>query len=91
LIIGIMKYLPLTAARAKDFDDAVSLLYDSRRREYVLGVHIADVAYYVSDGTPLDEEASRRGNSYYLANTVIPMLPKKLSNDLAVSKKACRV
>lgn len=73
--------------RAKDFDDAVSLHFDERKKEYVLGVHIADVSYYVPEGTPLDVEAAKRGNSYYLADVVIPMLPKRLSNDLCSLKE----
>lgn len=70
---------------AKDFDDALSLepLMLGRVR---IGIHIADVATYVKPGTPLDEEARKRGNSTYLGPTVIPMLPFALSNELCSLK-----
>ena len=65
---------------AKDFDDAVSV--EKRADGYVLHVHIADVSAYLGKNTELDREAQSRGNSYYLGNNVIPMLPEVLSNDL---------
>ena len=66
---------------AKDFDDAIAV----RRLEkggWELAVHIADVSHYVTPGTPLDKEARVRGNSTYLVDRVIPMLPESLSNGL---------
>ena len=65
---------------AKDFDDAISITYDTLQDEWTLGVHIADVAHFVRPGTAIDEEAKERGNSIYLPRLVIPMLPEALSN-----------
>lgn len=65
---------------AKDHDDAVSV--EKTQQGYKLGVHIADVSHYVKQGTALDKEAFRRGNSVYLPGMVIPMLPEVLSNDV---------
>jgi ribonuclease R len=64
---------------ARDFDDAISITeLDNGRRE--LGVHIADVSYFVPPGGALDEEARARANSVYFPRLVIPMLPEVLSN-----------
>ena len=70
---------------AKDFDDAICL-ERVERGAWKLWVHIADVSHYVKPGTPLDHEASKRGNSTYLVDRVIPMLPEILSNDLCSLK-----
>ncbi len=69
-------------AGARDFDDAISLARDSRGH-WTLGVHIADVSYFVRTGSVLDRTARHRGTSVYLPDRVIPMLPEILSNSLA--------
>jgi ribonuclease R len=69
---------------AKDFDDAICL--ERGAGQWKLWVHIADVSHYVKPGTALDEEARKRGNSTYLVDRVIPMLPEALSNELCSLK-----
>ena len=76
-------------ADAKDFDDALSFecLPDTENEDlsasavYRIGVHIADVSYYVRPGTKVDEDAYKRGTSVYLVDRVLPMLPEELCND----------
>jgi ribonuclease R len=70
---------------AKDFDDAICLQRDEKNR-WKLWVHIADVSHYVRFGNALDEEARARGNSTYLVDRVIPMLPEALSNEICSLK-----
>ena len=77
---GILTFT-IDPADAKDFDDAISI----RKLDngmYEIGVHIADVSYYVHPGTELDEEAYKRATSVYLPDRVNPMLPERISNEL---------
>ncbi len=66
---------------AKDFDDALSV-EKLENGNYSIGIHIADVSYYVKKGSALDQESNSRGNSVYFVGKVIPMLPEKLSNQI---------
>ena len=72
-------------ADAKDFDDALSFAVlpqeEALSTLYQIGVHIADVSFYVKPGTKIDEDAYKRGTSVYLVDRVLPMLPEELCND----------
>jgi ribonuclease R len=73
--------MTIDPADAKDFDDAISF-QDLGGDTYEIGIHIADVSYFVTPGTALDRESEKRGLSVYLVDRTIPMLPEILSNDL---------
>src|SRR5262249_39987044 len=75
--------ITIDPADARDFDDAISLTHDRKSKHWRLGVHIADVAYFVPPGGAPDREARRRGTSVYLPQRVLPMLPEAISNALA--------
>ena len=79
-------FVTIDGEAARDFDDAIYV--EERARGFALWVGIADVSHYVRPGLPLDREALGRGNSYYFPQSVEPMLPEALSNDLCSLKPA---
>lgn len=73
--------ITIDPVHARDFDDAISI--KKTAEGWILGVHIADVSSYATPGSPIDEEAAKRGTSVYLPTQVIPMIPHAISNGIA--------
>jgi ribonuclease R len=76
--------ITIDPADAKDHDDAIWL--EKTKKGWTLAVHIADVSHYIKPGSPMDQEAIERGNSTYLVDRVLPMLPTELSNGICSLK-----
>lgn len=79
-----MLVITIDPADAKDHDDAIWV--EPHRNGWTLAVHIADVSHYIKPGSPMDCEAVKRGNSTYLVDRVLPMLPTELSNGICSLK-----
>lgn len=75
-----IRAVTIDGADSKDFDDAISV--EKLSNGYKLGIHIADVSYFIPVGSYLDREAGKRGNSVYLIDTVYPMFPHEISNGI---------